>query len=54
MEDQIQQFTNQLFGSVRVLGINGEPWFVATDIAKVLGYRGAYNLTRIFLFNVGH
>jgi len=31
---------------VRTLTIDGEPWFVATDIAKILGYREAYDLTR--------
>lgn len=25
---------------------NGEPWFVATDIAKILGYRNAPDMTR--------
>lgn len=25
---------------------NGEPWFVASDIAKILGYREAYDMTR--------
>ncbi len=25
---------------------HGEPWFVATDVARVLGYREAYDLTR--------
>lgn len=24
----------------------GEPWFIASDIAKILGYRNAYNMTR--------
>ena len=24
----------------------GDPWFVASDIAKILGYRDAYNMTR--------
>lgn len=48
MENNLmQQFTNQIFGSVRVLDINEEPWFVTTDIAKILGYRDAYNLSRI-------
>ena len=41
-----QQFTNELFGSIRVLDINNEPWFVATDIAKALGYADATHLTR--------
>ncbi|MGI0120213.1 phage antirepressor KilAC domain-containing protein [Zooshikella sp. RANM57] len=41
-----QTFTNGLFGSVRVLIRNGEPWFVATDIAKALGYPEAAKMTR--------
>lgn len=31
---------------IRVVQIDGEPWFVASDIAKVLGYREAKDLTR--------
>jgi hypothetical protein len=31
---------------VRVVAIAGEPWFVANDLAKVLGYRDAYNMAR--------
>ena len=31
---------------VRALNVNGEPWFVASDVAKALGYRDAYNMTR--------
>ena len=34
----IQQFTNDLFGSVRSILINGEPWFVGSDVASCLGY----------------
>ena len=26
---------------------DGEPWFHADDVAKVLGYREAFNMTRI-------
>lgn len=26
------------FGAVRVINVNGEPWFVARDVAKALGY----------------
>ena len=33
--------------SVRaVTDSSGEPWLVASDVAKVLGYREAYHLTR--------
>ncbi|PWJ22814.1 prophage antirepressor-like protein [Branchiibius hedensis] len=31
---------------VRVVQIDGEPWFVASDVAKVLGYRDAEKMTR--------
>lgn len=31
---------------VRVLEIDGEPWFVASDVARILGYRDAANLCR--------
>lgn len=31
---------------VRTVVIDGEPWFVATDIAKRLGYRDASDMTR--------
>lgn len=33
--------------AVRTLDLNGEPWFVATDIAKILGYRDAEKMTRL-------
>ena len=43
----VQQFTNSLFGNVRVItDNNGEPWFVASDIAKCLGYRDAEHMVR--------
>ncbi|MCX4025119.1 phage antirepressor KilAC domain-containing protein [Endozoicomonas sp. SM1973] len=31
---------------IRVIDKNGEPWFVAKDIAEVLGYTEAYKMTR--------
>lgn len=33
--------------AVRTLDLNGEPWFVATDIAKILGYSEAEKMTRM-------
>lgn len=38
MENNIQVFENSEFGSVRVVEQNGEPWFVAKDVAERLGY----------------
>lgn len=33
--------------AVRVIDIDGETWFVAADVARVLEYRDAFNATRI-------
>ena len=32
---------------VRLIEMDGEPWFVAADVARVLEYRDAFNATRI-------
>lgn len=44
--NEIQIFNNEEFGDIRTVEINGEPWFVAGDIAKALGYRMASDMTR--------
>ena len=31
-------FENSEFGAVRVVDVNGEPWFVAADVTRALGY----------------
>ncbi|KJL49504.1 Phage antirepressor protein KilAC domain protein [Microbacterium hydrocarbonoxydans] len=31
---------------IRTVVINGEPWFVASDVAEVLGYRDAHDMVR--------
>ena len=36
MEQDIKIFEHAKFGKVRVIIINGEPWFVAVDVCKVL------------------
>lgn len=36
--DQLQIFNNPEFGQVRVLEKDGQPWFVANDVARALGY----------------
>ena len=38
MENDLKTFTNDTFGSIRAIEINGEPWLVGKDIAEVLGY----------------
>ena len=43
----IRQFDNTEFGALRVVKDDqGEPWFVASDVAASLGYRKASDLTR--------
>lgn len=47
MSNEIQSFSNDQFGTVRaVRGDDGEPMFVAGDVAKILGYRMASDMTR--------
>ena len=36
--NQLQIFNNPEFGQVRVLEKDGQPWFVANDVARALGY----------------
>ena len=38
MENNIKIFENSEFGKVRVVDVEGEPWFVGKDVAAVLGY----------------
>ena len=41
MSNSLTIFKNNDFGSVRVMEINGEPWFVGRDVAEVLGYNNS-------------
>lgn len=36
--NDLQIFNNSVFGSIRTVTIDGEPWFVGKDIAEALGY----------------
>ena len=36
--NQLQVFENSEFGQVRTLVKDGQPWFVAKDVAEILGY----------------
>ena len=38
-ENQIKVFENVDFGKVRIIEMNGEPWFVGKDVATILGYK---------------
>lgn len=43
---QIQVFNNGIFGNVRALVRDGEPWFIGKDVAEILGYERADNAIR--------
>lgn len=39
--NELQTFTNDMFGEIRTTVIDGEPYFVGLDIATALGYKRA-------------
>ena len=36
--NELTVFQNDEFGTVRTVNIDGEPWFIARDVAEILGY----------------
>ncbi len=42
----LQTFPHKEFGSVRVVMINNDPWFVAKDVAKILEYDQTANMLK--------
>ena len=36
--NELQIFNNPEFGDMRIIELNGEPWFVGRDVASALGY----------------
>lgn len=44
--NELKIFENETFGAVRVVEIDGEPWFVAKDVLRALGYAEEYNPSR--------
>ena len=41
MENNIIVKTNEMFGDLRIVMVDSEPWFVGKDVAEVLGYSNA-------------
>ena len=41
MNNEMQFFRNDEFGEVRIVMINGAPWFVAVDVTNILGYKNS-------------
>lgn len=43
MDTKLEVFTNDEFGSIRTVMIDGEPYFVGKDVAEALGYKKPEN-----------
>ena len=46
MENKMQIFENAEFGQMRTVEVNGETYFVAKDVAEILGYIDTYGAVR--------
>lgn len=46
MENQIQLFEHEEFGKIRVIMIDGEPWFVAADACRVLDFKNPSDILK--------
>ncbi|MDL2294747.1 phage antirepressor [Ruminococcaceae bacterium OttesenSCG-928-D13] len=47
MQNTLQQFQHEEFGSIRMAQIDGQPWFVGKDVADALGYtNGSRDINR--------
>lgn len=45
-QNNIQIFSDPVFGNIRTMTIDGAPWFVGKDVADALGYERADNVIR--------
>ena len=46
MENKITTFSSEEFGNVRTMMIDGDPWFVAADVCKILGLNQVTNAVK--------
>jgi hypothetical protein len=42
-ENKVHSFSNELFGKLTILVMNGQPWFIAKQVIGMLGYPGSSN-----------
>ena len=45
-KNEMMVFSNEVFGEVRAFDNDGQIWFVASDVAKLLDYKDQYDMTR--------
>lgn len=50
-ENEVQLFTNEEFGKIRTIILNGEPWFVGKDVAEALGYSNTKDALKKHVFS---
>lgn len=48
--DDIRIFTNQQFGQLTILIVDGEPWFSASDSVSILGFSEADNALESYVY----
>ena len=41
MENNMLIKTNEMFGDLRIVMVDNDPWFIGKDVAEVLGYSNA-------------
>ena len=46
MENNVQVFSNPVFGNIRTMMIDGAPWFVGKEVADILGYANTQKAIR--------
>lgn len=47
--NDLKIFNNPEFGEVRMVMMDGEPWFVGKDVAEILGYQDTYGALKNML-----
>ena len=43
MNNELINFHHEMFGNIRAIEKDGEPWFVGKDVAEALGYKDTVN-----------
>ena len=43
MNNELINFHHEMFGDIRAIERDGEPWFVGKDVAEALGYKDTVN-----------
>ena len=47
--NELMLFSNEEFGEIKTLLIDGQPWFVGKDVAEVLGYKNTRDALKVHI-----